>query len=195
MYLGFIFKQQLENQGRTIAWLADKLEINEKTLAGKLNRNSITGEEVLIISVLLGIDIRKLQKEAYKQKFESGGNFMNSDKVIDIITRFKREGIEVTNKQKNYLDEWYSTGIHDLKYIYDRESEELYIWCDMEAFKSLSECEFYLTEEDSIMFIKIEDEVMMGFKNCDTSIDFIEMLIQIQNDEGIGGDGKYIEED
>jgi lambda repressor-like predicted transcriptional regulator len=195
MNLGLIFKETLNKQGRTIAWLSDKLDLHEKTLAGKLNRNSITGEEVLLITTLLGIDIRELQKTYYKQKFETGGNFMSVEKVMEVINRFKTEGIDLTNKQKNYIDEFYEVGCNDVKYIYNEAAKEVYIWCSTEAFEELSRCEFYLDEDESSLYIKMEDEVIAGYKDYDNSINFIEMLIQAQNDEAIGEDGNYIEKE
>jgi len=53
----------LKNQGRSQVWLADKLEVHEKTFSNKLRRNSITGDELLKIAKLLNIDLEKLKNE------------------------------------------------------------------------------------------------------------------------------------
>lgn len=195
LVLGSFIKKKLENNGQTIAWLADKLLINEKTLAGKLNRDSISGEDILIMTALLGIDIKELQKEVYNKKFNYGGVFMNGEKVVKIIEQFIKEGVNLTKKQKAYLDEFYQVGILDIKYIYNKDEKEVFLWCATEAFEELSSCEFYLNEDESSLFVKIEDEVIAGYKDYGRSINFIEMLINVQNDKDIDEDGNYIEEE
>lgn len=194
MNLGRLFKEHLELQGKTIAWLADKLRMNEKTLAGKLSRNSITGEEVLLISYLLGIDVVDLQKQCYIEHFDTGGNFMNANKLVETITRLKTNGIDITNKQKGYIDNWYEVN-GGLKYLYDKNKEEVFIWCDSNTFSQLAGCEFYLDEENSSLFVKMDDEVIVGFTGYESSIRFIELLEQVQNDESIDENGNHIEEE
>ena len=44
-------------------WLAKMLKINDKTFSGKLKRSSITGEELLRIAKLLGIDLEVMKEE------------------------------------------------------------------------------------------------------------------------------------
>jgi len=53
----------LDEQGRSQVWLAKMLKINDKTFSGKLKRSSITGEELLRIAKLLGIDLEVMKEE------------------------------------------------------------------------------------------------------------------------------------
>jgi hypothetical protein len=53
----------LDEQGRSQTWLADKLNINVKTFSGKLKRNSITGEELLLIAKVLNINLEDLKSK------------------------------------------------------------------------------------------------------------------------------------
>ncbi|NBI28648.1 hypothetical protein [Chengkuizengella marina] len=61
MNLGKYIKAELMIKSLSIRWLADQLDINEKTLAGKLNRNSITGEDLLEIGGFLEINMNELK--------------------------------------------------------------------------------------------------------------------------------------
>ena len=63
MDIGSYIKNILKEQGRSQAWLADKLELNEKKFSGKLKRNNITGEELLRVAKLLGINLEELKGE------------------------------------------------------------------------------------------------------------------------------------
>jgi len=63
MDIGEYIQKVLDEQGRSQIWLADKLGINDKTFSGKLKRNSITGEELLRTSKLLGINLEDLKEK------------------------------------------------------------------------------------------------------------------------------------
>ena len=63
MDIGEYIQKVLDEQGRSQIWLADKLGIHDKTFSGKLKRNSITGEELLKIAQLLGINLEELKGE------------------------------------------------------------------------------------------------------------------------------------
>jgi hypothetical protein len=63
MNIGKKIKEVLDNQGRTAAWLADKIDINEITLRGKLNRNSISADDLLKVSIILDINLEELKVE------------------------------------------------------------------------------------------------------------------------------------
>jgi hypothetical protein len=69
MNLGAYFKDLIKAQGRTYTWVADQIKMNEKTFIGKLNRDSITGEDLLRLAIVLGIDLNEL-KEEYKERSE-----------------------------------------------------------------------------------------------------------------------------
>ena len=193
--LGILIKKKLENSGRSIAWLADKLHINEKTLAGKLKRESISGEEILVITSILGIDIRDVQKEVYKKRFESGGNFMNGEKIINLIETFKKEGCIFTKKQINYISNYHGMEGEDVKWIYNKDQQEVYFWADKSSFESFADSEFYLDKDESFIFIEFENEVIWGYKGYESSLKFFETLETIEKDIEIGEDGEYIWED
>ena len=63
MDIGEYIQQVLKGQGRSQVWLADKIGIHDKTFSGKLKRNSITGEELLKIGKILGINLEELKEE------------------------------------------------------------------------------------------------------------------------------------
>lgn len=74
MNIGKKIKEVLESQGRAAAWLADKIEINEITLRGKLNRNSISADDLLKISIILDINLEELKME-YKDLWREDHNW------------------------------------------------------------------------------------------------------------------------
>lgn len=53
----------IQEQGRTKTWVAEKTNINYKTFVDKLTRNSFTGEELLRVAKVLGIDLERLKNE------------------------------------------------------------------------------------------------------------------------------------
>ena len=63
MDIGEYIQQVLKEQGRSQVWLADKIGIHDKTFSGKLKRNSISGEELLKIAKVLGINLEELKVE------------------------------------------------------------------------------------------------------------------------------------
>ena len=63
MDIGEYIQKVLDEQGRSQVWLAKMLKINDKTFSGKLKRSSITGEELLRIAKLLGIDLEVMKEE------------------------------------------------------------------------------------------------------------------------------------
>lgn len=52
---------ELKKQDRTRGWLANKTGINPKSLVYKLNNNSITADELLVIAKILNIDLEELK--------------------------------------------------------------------------------------------------------------------------------------
>ena len=52
----------LKTRGLTQRWLANEMGLDEKTLSGKLNRDSITASELLQIGNLLNINLNKLKE-------------------------------------------------------------------------------------------------------------------------------------
>ncbi|MFD3156732.1 hypothetical protein ACFIJ5_07720 [Haloimpatiens sp. FM7330] len=67
MKLGDCLKKEIQNQGRTVKWVADQLNINYKTFCGKLERNSISGEEFLMLIDILSLDINHIKNNVLKE--------------------------------------------------------------------------------------------------------------------------------
>lgn len=61
--LGNYIKNCIKEEGRTISWVSEKLGINYKTFTTKLDRNTISADELLKISVLLGINLESLKSD------------------------------------------------------------------------------------------------------------------------------------
>ncbi|MFE6075735.1 hypothetical protein ACFVQB_14785 [Paenibacillus sp. NPDC057886] len=193
--LGLLIKKKLENSGRSIAWLADKLDINEKTLAGKLKRESISGEEILVITTILGIDIRELQKEVYKKRFDTGGNFMNGEKIINLLEAFRKDGCVFTKKQINYIKNYHEMDGEHIKWMFNKDQQEVFFWSDKSSFDSFADSEFYLGKDESFIFIEFENEVIWGYKEYESSLRFFEMLETIESDDEVSEDGEHIWDD
>lgn len=67
MNLGEYIASVIERQGRTKTWVSDKSGINYKTFVDKLNRDSITGKELLRIAKVLNINLEELKnREDFK---------------------------------------------------------------------------------------------------------------------------------
>ena len=63
MEISEIIRDSLKKADRTQRWLAAKLKVDEKTLSGRLKRESIDAKELLAIAHFLGIDLNKLANE------------------------------------------------------------------------------------------------------------------------------------
>jgi hypothetical protein len=57
MHFGYYLQVVLERKGKSAVWLAKELNVNHKTLQGKLSRGSITAQEIFEISLVLGLDV------------------------------------------------------------------------------------------------------------------------------------------
>ncbi|MEI2465042.1 hypothetical protein [Niallia taxi] len=71
MNLAEYIEKRMEEKGIRKNWLAEKLNMNYKTFVGKMKRNSITGEEILLISHYLDLNLNQL-KEIFVKKHENG---------------------------------------------------------------------------------------------------------------------------
>lgn len=65
MELGEYIKTKIKEYGKSIRWTAEKMNINYKTFDGKLNRNTLSAEELLKLCSLLGISAEKLKLALY----------------------------------------------------------------------------------------------------------------------------------
>ncbi len=80
MKFGEFFKDKLSEQGRTVRWLAEQLDINEKTLAGKFNRNKISDNELITIARILNISLDEIKPYIHIDSF-----IIPENKLFDII--------------------------------------------------------------------------------------------------------------
>lgn len=73
MNIGDCIKEIVKEDGKTLAWVAQKMNINYKTFSGKLNRGTLSAEDLLKLCALLGISADKLKAELnYDNLFISG---------------------------------------------------------------------------------------------------------------------------
>lgn len=61
MIVSDFINNTLQNQGYTKTWLADKLNITKQLLNDKFKRNAFTGQELVDIGCILGIDLNRLK--------------------------------------------------------------------------------------------------------------------------------------
>lgn len=92
--LGDYIKNCIKEEGRTISWVSEKLGINYKTFTTKLDRNTMSADELLKISVLLGINLENLKSDLeYK--------FAITNEYAYVITEGKDKDIdEILNMDK-----------------------------------------------------------------------------------------------
>ena len=60
----------LANKKKTIKWLANEININEKTLYSKLRRKSLKAEELLEIAGVLDLDLNYLKRSSSPSDYE-----------------------------------------------------------------------------------------------------------------------------
>lgn len=63
MSIGEYIKKFIKENGYTPVWVAEKLEMNYKTFMGKLNRNSLTADELLKVSTLIEMNLEEVKNE------------------------------------------------------------------------------------------------------------------------------------
>ena len=74
MKIGEYIKKIVKEDGKTLAWVAQKMDINYKTFNGKLNRGTLSAEDLLKLCALLGISADKLKVSLnYDNLFISDG--------------------------------------------------------------------------------------------------------------------------
>ena len=74
MKIGEYIKKIVKEDGKTLAWVAQKMDINYKTFNGKINRGTLSAEDLLKLCALLGISADKLKVSLnYDNLFISDG--------------------------------------------------------------------------------------------------------------------------
>ncbi|MBM7867390.1 hypothetical protein GTO89_11445 [Heliobacterium gestii] len=75
MNFGRYFLDELKKQNKTIRWLSGQMirqtdgePVNERTLWGKLNRNSFEPNEIFEIAMLLGLEIREIMEVVKEER-------------------------------------------------------------------------------------------------------------------------------
>lgn len=77
MNIGEYIKRYIKEDGRTSLWIAEKLGMNYKTFVGKLNRNSLSADDLLKISALIDMDLEEMKEDLdYKSLFMEAYNFV-----------------------------------------------------------------------------------------------------------------------
>lgn len=113
MNIGEYIKSYIKDKGRTSLWISEKLGMNYKTFVGKLNRNSLTADELLKISALIDMNLEEMKYDLeYYDLFKEANNFVyvpiNVDNNNDIFSseEIYVEKMELMNKKckdKNVL--------------------------------------------------------------------------------------------
>lgn len=81
-------KKCIKEEGRTSLWISEKLNVNYKTFVGRLNKNKLSADDLLKISVLLDIDL-----EEVKNELDYNNLLMNLRKFIYIPINCDKESL------------------------------------------------------------------------------------------------------
>ena len=68
MHIGQLIKQELENQGRSVVWFAEKMAYSRTNVYKIFERPSIDVDVLLRISVILDVDFFKYYSSELKNK-------------------------------------------------------------------------------------------------------------------------------
>ena len=68
MHIGQLIKQELENQGRSVVWFAEKMAYSRTNVYKIFERPSIDADVLLRISVILDVDFFKYYSSELKNK-------------------------------------------------------------------------------------------------------------------------------
>ena len=63
MHLGKLIDEKRKEKGHTKIWLAEKIKVNYKTFVRRIKTGTFKAEELLRISVVLGIDLEELKNQ------------------------------------------------------------------------------------------------------------------------------------
>ena len=68
MHIGQIIRQELEDQGRSVVWLAKQMSYSRTNIYKIFDRPSIDADILLRISLVLGVDFFKYYSAELKNK-------------------------------------------------------------------------------------------------------------------------------
>ena len=68
MHIGQIIRQELEDQGRSVVWLAKQMSYSRTNIYKIFDRPSIDADVLLRISLVLGVDFFKYYSAELKTK-------------------------------------------------------------------------------------------------------------------------------
>lgn len=96
-------QEHLKENGITKQWLAEQLGINYKTFVGKLNRNSISADELIDISHYINLNLEDLKHEIIKERVTDMKMIMTGNLVIPWEEQV--DGGEVTQEEWDKFEE------------------------------------------------------------------------------------------
>jgi hypothetical protein len=96
MNISEYINQKIEEQGRQKNWIAEQLGTNYKTFCYRLKNNSLTAEELIKLSDILGFDMNELKKYL-REEF-----IMKQLSKVSIL-EYKYESEEERENHVNYM--------------------------------------------------------------------------------------------
>lgn len=180
MNVGEYIKNYIKEDGRTSLWISEKLGMNYKTFVGKLNRNSLSADELLKISALIDMDLEEIKEDLdYKSLFMEAHNFVyvpikiNNDDIFgsDEIYVEKMELMDKKCKDKSVL-----VGVLG--------DEDIANFSDINKYKDIKIYAFVKSEEDDNQYI-LEKVSVNYLKDIDE--DDIPIKFYMLKDEEING--------
>ena len=145
MTIGEYIKNHAKEEGRKLNWVANALEMNYKTFAGKLARNTLSAEELLRISAILDINLEFM-------KCEVDFAVKSNRKFIYVVENISDE--DVLNKERIVAT---PMEVMEESYIGKLAYDTVY------AFSEISD------EDDSVKY-EIKEISNKNLKKCDNVI-------------------------
>ncbi|WP_419750015.1 hypothetical protein [Terrisporobacter petrolearius] len=111
-------EKQLAIRKKTIKWLANEININEKTLYSKLRRKSLKAEELLEIADILSLDLNCLKRSNSLSDYNVLMKLANSVKEHSIKFISKESNIDkfINEELKlKFTDEQILEGLNEAK--------------------------------------------------------------------------------
>lgn len=107
MSIGKYIKTCIKEDGRTLTWVSEKLGINYKTFVGKLNRNTLSADELLKVGSLIDINLEHMKMELnfsslwsdtkkyiYVAQNALDEDILNKDKILAKLMEVREESYQ-----------------------------------------------------------------------------------------------------